>query len=149
MMIGSRPCKASYNCLARRLDPPVGQFGQLRRISDARDHRLYHPPSAEPENIADDRVELDVGLFERFLDPLDMAGLLTAQLLAGTQQRAKLLDRLFRNEARLDQAASYQIGDPCRVVDVRLAAGTFLMWAAFATISSNVPSLRMFQTGFQ
>ena len=30
-----------------------------------------------------------------------------------------------------------------------LRPGTFLMWAAFASISSKAPSLRMFHTGFQ
>lgn len=55
-----------------------------------------------------------------------MAGLLAAQLLACTQQRAELLDRLVRNEARPDQPASYQIGDPCRIVHVGLAAGNIL-----------------------
>ena len=30
-----------------------------------------------------------------------------------------------------------------------LLPGTFLMWAALATISSKGPSLRMFHTGFQ
>ena len=45
------------------------------------------------QDVADHRVQLDVGLFERLLDPLDMAGLLAAQLLAGTQQRTQLLDR--------------------------------------------------------
>jgi len=47
-----------------------------------------------------------VGLFQRLLDPLDMAGLLTGQLLARTQQRTQFLDRFFRNETRFDQPAS-------------------------------------------
>src|SRR6516162_9082025 len=67
------------------LEPPVGQFSQPERALDARDHRLDHPPAAHAEDIADDRVQLDVGFFERFLNPLDMAGLLAGQLLAGAQ----------------------------------------------------------------
>ena len=81
----SRPCRASRNS-SRCFDPPVSQIGQLRRIGDPRDHRLYHPPSAEAENIADDRVELDVGFLQRLLNALDVAGLLAALLLAGAQQ---------------------------------------------------------------
>ena len=112
--------------LGRRLDTPVGQRRQLVQVSDARDHRLDHPPSAYSQNVADHRVELDVGLFERLLDPLDMAGLLAGQLLACAQQRTQFLGRLVRNEARPDQPAGQQIGDPCRVVHVGLSAGHVL-----------------------
>jgi hypothetical protein len=112
--------------LAGCLDPPVGEFGQLERISDAVDHRLDYPPATEAHDIGDHRVEFDVGLFESLLNPLDMAGLLARQLLAGTQQRPQLLDLLFRNEAGPDQPATHEIGDPHGIVHVGLAAGDIL-----------------------
>ena len=70
-----------------------------------------------------------------------VAGLLAAQLLARTQQRTKFLDRLFRNEARLDQPAGQQIGDPCRIVHVGLAAGHVLDVRRIGNDSSNAQSL--------
>ena len=70
--------------------------------------------------------------------------------LRGAQQRAQFLDRLFRNEARLDQAAGHQIRDPCRVVDVGLAAGDVLDVGRVrhASVRTRRRS-RMFHTGFQ
>ena len=75
----------------------------------------------------DHRVELDVGLFQRLLDALDVAGLLAADLLAadllaGAQQRAEFLLRLVRHEAGPDQPARQQIGDPHGIVHVGLPA---------------------------
>jgi hypothetical protein len=90
------------------------------RISHALDHRLDHPSAADAHDVGNHRVELDVGLFQ------DVAGLLACKLLAGAQQRPQLLDLLFWNEARLDQPATQQIGDPHGVVHVRLATGNVL-----------------------
>jgi hypothetical protein len=85
-------------------------------------HCLDHPPAADAHDVADHRVELDVGFFEGLLNPLDVPGLLARQLLAGAQQRAQFLHLLLGNEARLDQPATHQIGDPHGVIHVRLAA---------------------------
>ena len=87
MMIGQPPMQRIVQCLRRHLEPPVGQFSQPERASDARNHRLDHPPAAHAEDIPRIKSGVDVGLFERFLNPLDMAGLLAGQLLAGAQQR--------------------------------------------------------------
>ncbi len=62
------------------------------------------------------------GFFERLLDPLRLSRLLADQLLARAHQRTQLLDRFFRDKARLDQAKGRQIGDPGRVVHISLAA---------------------------
>jgi hypothetical protein len=76
MMPGQPPVLGIVRGLRRGLEPAIRQRRQLLRIFDARDHGLDHPPSADPKDLVDNRVELDVGLFERLLDPLDMAGLL-------------------------------------------------------------------------
>src|SRR5215475_4295075 len=149
MMISQPSMQCIVQLLTGRLDPVVGEFSQFPRISDAVDHRLDHSPAAEADDVADDRVELDVGLFKRLLNPLDMAGLLACELLASAQQRAELLHLLFRYEARLDQPETHQIDDPHGVVHAVLRPGTFLMCLALATSNSNLPSLRIFHTGFQ
>jgi hypothetical protein len=51
-----------------------------------------------------------------FLNALDVAGPLTHQLLAGTQQVAHLLGRLVGHKARADQTVGHQIGQPSRVI---------------------------------
>jgi len=43
-------------------------------------------PAARAEDVGDHPVQLDVGLFQRLLKPLDMADLLAGQLLAGAPQ---------------------------------------------------------------
>jgi hypothetical protein len=125
MKIGQPAVQNLAQFLARGFDPPIGQIRQFRRTRHPRDHRFYHPPSAKAENIADHRVELDVGLFQRLLNPLDVAGLLAGHLLVRAAASAAP-GALSGNEARLDQATSRQIGDPHRVVDVRIAAGDVL-----------------------
>src|SRR5712691_10805102 len=66
-------------------------------------------------------------------------------------------DLLFRNKARLDQAAGRQIGNPGGVVDVGLAAGNVLDGRRIGhdqlegAVAQSLPRRRpgMFHTGFQ
>jgi hypothetical protein len=76
-----------------------------------------------PHDVADHRIQPDVGLGQRLLDPLDIAGLLAHQLLAGAHQRAQVMESLVGDEARLDQSERRQVRDPHRIVHVGLAAG--------------------------
>jgi hypothetical protein len=140
MVIGLPSVQCIVQLLAGCLDPPVGEFGQLERISDVVDHRLDYSPATEAHDIGDHRVEFDVGLLQRLLNPPDMAGLLARQLLAGTQQRPQLLDLLFRTKLALINP---------QLTRSAIHMASFLMCLALATISSNVPSLRIFHTGFQ
>ena len=112
--------------LGRCLDPPVGERRQSIGIGLAADQGLDHRPAGQADDIGDHRIELDVGIFQRLLQPLDMAGPLADQLLAGAQQPAHLLGLGIRHEAAPDQPMRQQIGQPSRIVDVRLAAGDVL-----------------------
>src|ERR1700716_665848 len=112
--------------LRRRLDPFAGKLGQLTRLANTLDHRLDHSSPAGAHDIADDRVELDIGFDQRLLDPVDMPRLLADQLLACPRQRTKLLNLLIRDKASLDQPTGQQVGDPGRVVHVGLAPGDIL-----------------------
>jgi hypothetical protein len=68
--------------------------------------------------------------------------------LAVAGQLAQLADRLGRHKAWADQPVLDQLGDPGRIGDVGLAAGTLCRWAAFSSQHSSWPSSRC-QTGFQ
>ena len=59
------------------------QPGQLLGIALAADQGFDHLPARQAHDIGDCRVELDVGIFECLLQPLDMAAGLPHQLLAG------------------------------------------------------------------
>ena len=77
-------------------DPAVRQLGQLLGIAltvglqptglTRGDQGFDHPAARQAHHIGDDRVELDVGIFECLLQSLDMAAGLPHQLLAGAQQ---------------------------------------------------------------
>ncbi len=107
--------------LGWRLDPAVGQPGQGVGIAFSSNQRLDHRPTAEAHDVRDDRVELDVGVLQRLLQPLDMAAAFAHQLLAGAQQVAHLLGLLIGHETAADQAGCQKIGQPGGVVDVGLA----------------------------
>ena len=102
-------------------DPTVGQLGQPLGIAFTGDQGFDHRPARQTHDIGDRRIELDVGIFKRLLQALDMAAALPHQLLAGAQQVAHLLSLLIRHKAAADQAVRQQIGQPGGVVHVGLA----------------------------
>jgi hypothetical protein len=108
--------------LRRGLDAPVGQAGQGLGIALASHHRLDHAPPAQADDVADRRIELDVGILERLLEAQRMAGPFAHQLLARPHKTAQLLRLAIRHEARPDQPVRLQIGQPLRVADIALAA---------------------------
>ena len=112
-----KPMMVSHPATQRRLklglrcpDAPVGQDRQCERIGLTGDQSLDHPAAGEAHDVGDDRIELDVGILQRLLDPLDMTAPLTDELLAGSQEIAHLLRRLVRDEAASDQPMCHQIG---------------------------------------
>jgi autotransporter passenger strand-loop-strand repeat protein len=122
VMLSQPPMQGIMEVLAGRLDAPAGQRRQLVGVAHASDHGFDHAPAAGAQNVADHRVQLDVGLFERLLNALNVPRCFTHQLLAGAHQRAQFLDVFLRNKTRPDQPARQQISDPHGVVHVRLAA---------------------------
>ena len=121
VMPGHPPPQGFAQHLRWCLDAPVRQRRQHRRIALALHQRLDHPPPAHAHDVADHRVELDVGVLQGLLQAQRMAGPLAHQLLARSQQAAQFLRRLVRHEARPDQAMGFQIAQPVAVADVALA----------------------------
>jgi hypothetical protein len=100
----------------------VGQRRQSIRVGFAGDQRFDHPTSGQADDVGDDRVELDVGVFQRLLQPLDVTGTLPHELLTAAQQVAHLLGLLIRHKTTADQPVRQQFGQPGGIVDVGLAA---------------------------
>ena len=100
----------------------MGQRRQGLRNGLAGDQGLDDAATAEAQDVGHHRIELDVGILQRLLDALDMAGALAHHLLAGAQQIAHLLGRLVGHEAGPNQSMGHQIGQPGGVVDVGLAS---------------------------
>ena len=95
MMRGDAAAQSFPQCFGRRLDAAMCQPGQLLGIALAGDQGFHHLPARQAHDIGDLRVELDVGVFERLLQALDMPAALPRQLLAGAQQVAYLLGLLI------------------------------------------------------
>jgi hypothetical protein len=60
-------------------------------VGFAGDQRFNHPTTGQANDVGGDRVELDVGVLRRLLQPLDVTAALAHQLLPGRQQCAHLL----------------------------------------------------------
>jgi len=99
----------------------VGERGQGVGIALAGDQSPDHGAAGQPDDVRDDRVELDVGILQRLLQALDMAASFANELLAGTQQAAQFLCLGIRHKAAADQPMGHQIGQPGGVVDIGLA----------------------------
>jgi len=110
----------------RCLDPLARQGGELLRLGLAGDDRTEDRPPALPHDVAEHGAELEVGVLQDLVDPLDMRCALTDELLACPRQHPQLLDRRRRHEAAADQAVREQVGNPRGVVDVGLTSGHVL-----------------------
>jgi hypothetical protein len=78
-------------------------------------------PAAGADDVRDYRRQLDVGVLQRFLNPLNMLGDFACQLRSRPRQITHILNLRWRHEARPYQAVGEQIRNPHRVVDVALA----------------------------
>jgi hypothetical protein len=106
---------------AAGLDATVDARDQALGISLAVDDGLRHCAPALAQEVAEHDAELEVGVFEHFLDALDVCAPLAHELLAGARERAQFLHGDRGHEARPDQAVGKQVGQPRRVIDVGLA----------------------------
>src|ERR1022692_913064 len=60
------------NDLFTRMDAVIPQFGQHRRISLAREDRIYNRQTSDACDFADHMVDLQIHLRQRFLHMLNM-----------------------------------------------------------------------------
>ena len=101
----------------------LGQLGEHVGIVSAGDQRVEHLPGRDAEHLGGDRGQLDPGVLQRLLDPLDLAGALLDLGLAVADQVAQLAQRAGRHEARPHQAVLDQLASPLGILDVAFAAG--------------------------
>jgi hypothetical protein len=102
---------------------PAGQLGQPLRVGLAGDQRLQHGAAGGAQDLARDRGELDVGVLQHLLDPVDRPRALLDQAGAEAGQVAQGADRRLRDEAGPDQAVLQQLRQPLTVAHVGLAPG--------------------------
>jgi hypothetical protein len=124
-------------------EQPVG-------VALARDQRLQDRPPAQAHDVGQHRAELEVGVLQRLLQALDVAGLLADQLLAGARAKARSawVAGSGTKLGRISPCASKSASQAASATSV-LRPGTFLTRAALASTSVRSPSPSTCQTGFQ
>ena len=105
---------------------PLGQIGQHGRVMLAIDQRLQHQPARHAGDVAGHRGQLDPGILQQLLQPLDLPAAFSSHRRAGPGQVPQLADWGGRHEGAVDQAVRTQLGQPRGVGDVAFAAGQVL-----------------------
>jgi hypothetical protein len=99
----------------------LGQLCQLGRVADPGQQRVQDRPPGLGQQGGGDTGELDAGVLEHLLQPLDDPGAFLDEHPAVAGQVPQLPDRCRRHEAGRDQPVLEQLGDPGRVGHVGLA----------------------------
>ena len=136
--------------LPGRLDPPMCQGGQHGRTSLAGDRGLGDGAPAYPRDVGRRRAELEVGVLERLPQPLDVAGALADQLLAGSQRGTQRLSGRVGDEAGAHRTmrASDSASQVASATSLS-RPGAFFTCAASAGTRVKSPSDSTCRTGFQ
>jgi hypothetical protein len=126
MVLGNATTQSFAQLRRGGFQPRAGQASELGRIGLTCHERLNHRPAALAHQLRDNRVQFDVGIFERLLYAQNVARLLTHQLLARAKQSAQLLRRGVRHKAGTNETMGQEIDQPLGVADVGFAAGHIL-----------------------
>ena len=73
-----------------RTHPTTGQLGHLSGVTFSRNEGFQHLPGTFPDDISDDRTQLDIGGFQNLVDAVNMPIPLLHQLGVGTHQITQL-----------------------------------------------------------
>ena len=104
----------------------LSHVGHHRGVGLTGEQRLQHRPRRLAVEVGSDRGQFDPGVFEEFLQPLDLAGAFPRHRGAGARQISQLSDRFRWDERPTDQTMGTELGQPGRVSNVGLAAGQVL-----------------------
>jgi len=87
------------------------------------DQGFQHRPARDPDDVGGHAGELDPGVLEHLVQPLDLPAAFLDLGLAVAGQVAQLPDRAGRHERGTDQPVLDQLGDPGGIGHIGLAAG--------------------------
>ena len=122
VLVGDMTAQRLEELAVARLDPallePQERLGFVVPSGDGLEHR----PAGLPDDVRHHAGQLDVGILQRLLDPLNVPRLLAHQGLARPGQIADLLLRRGRYEAGPQQTVRQQLRQPGRIIHVGLAA---------------------------
>ena len=100
MPLRDAPLEGAAQLVGRRLDARTHERAQLVSVTLPVDHRLQDGPTAGAHDVGQHRGELEVGVLQRLLQPLHVAGLLAHELFAGgLAQPRRQLQQLGRRRS--------------------------------------------------
>jgi len=105
---------------------PPREVREHLRVSLAGDQRVEHVTGGSAPDVRGDAVELDPGVLQRLVQPVDLTSALLDLRLAIPGQVPQLPDRLGSHEVRSQQPGLDQPAQPLGVTDIGLAAGDLL-----------------------
>jgi hypothetical protein len=106
-----------------RAHPALRQLRQRLGLAHTGEQRLQHRPRGLRPRLRRDARELDPGVLEHLLDPLDRADPLVDLLLAKPGQIPEPAGLRRRHEARPHEPMRDQLADPLRVLHIRFPPG--------------------------
>ena len=118
-----RPVSASMRAGDLRAHPRLGQLSQDRGIVLPADQCLEHGPARDPGDVRGDGGELDPGVLQHLLQPLDLPGAFIGDRGPGPGQVPESGGFGRRNETAPDQTVCAELRQPRRVGDIGLASG--------------------------
>jgi hypothetical protein len=101
----------------------LGQLRQRLGVALAGDQGLQHRPARDAQDVSGDRVQLDAGVLQGLLDPLDLGAMGLDEPLAVAGQIPQLADLRRGHEAAAQQPTLQQLTQPGGITDIGLAAG--------------------------
>ena len=121
-MLGEPTDEGLGQCWDLHAQPTLGQLRQGVGVTLPGDQRFEHRPPGHAHDVRCHRRQLDPGVLEQLLQPLDLAASFPGDRRPGPGQVPQLADRLGRHERSPDQAIRSELGQPRRIRDVGLAA---------------------------
>ena len=121
MMLLDPPFERQHQIVPLMAELPSGKVRHRLGRGAALDQSLQHGAPGNPEDVAGDAGQLDVGRLQELQEPVALGRLAFHQFAAIAQQLAQLALRRRRDEALGDQPMADQIGDPLGVLHIGLA----------------------------
>ena len=114
-MVGQLPFQSFLQLGNLPAQLPLGQIGELVRIGLPFDQPLNHGPAGDAHHVAGHRGQLDVGIFQDFLNAIDGACLFFHHLRPVPREVSQLALRTRGNKAAFQQSALQQLRDQARL----------------------------------
>src|SRR5688500_15562128 len=120
MMWAEETLERLHKLLPPLLERAAGELCQPFRIAFASDQCSQDGPTCRTHHNGRNRRELEVGIFEHFVKPVDQSYPIMDEFTAIAGQVAQFPQRTRRNKAAAQQTMAQEFGDPGCIVSISL-----------------------------